>query len=301
MAAQITTLLAQPMQLAAEGRIKATAGASTRRATIASGTWLRHYLASSGAGGASHDDPKEALAALQSALNSGGQSGWLTRMRSDCVVEVTNTGSTFALTMDASDADSNLILRDLYGFSGNVASTAAGTWVAANYSPAGTLCSIARIDSAGWQCEAPLMASATMPTGVTIAFVGALTAWSRTFDLAFHPYTNAYRDANRPHTPFAPASWTRWQQASAPALGSMTGPYSAVEFLMSCPGLQLGAALSPTSFDAHIRGETTTYDVCYLDPASLQRNMTALSSPNNAAMRTLRALRFTKSDEATRS
>lgn len=303
MSATVTSLLSLPVRLAAEGRIKATKGATTSRASIASGTWLRHYLAAAGAAGTSHLVPKEAGATLQTALNAAtGMSGWVVRMRSDARWEVTNTLSTWALVMDGSDVDSNYILRDLFGFASNVPSTPAGTYVASDWNPYGVVASISRSDGSGWGPEAPLAAGATMDDGSSYVFMSPMVRVTRTFDLQFHPYRLADRATGSfPHTPFAHHP-DYWRATAGQGIGSgRTMPFSLWEFLMLAPGRRLGLALSPTGFDAQVRGDTTTYDTGDLDLESLKREMARQSAPNLASLRHVTGLKFSFTGTAVRS
>lgn len=270
-----TTLLAQPFQLAAAATVKLTVGATPYTATVGTANaWYRTYLAASGAGGTAHTDAKEWLAVVQAALNASGSTGWVVRLRTDGRVEVTNTtaSTTYAVQWDGSGG-SHVTVRDLLGFAGNVATTATGTYTAADYLPSHCWFLLARTGDKDWQAAQAHAAWTRKPDGTVYGFAARYVVRTRTFDTGFHPTDKAAADAlGSVLTPLrGPAA--RWQRPSAtpitPGTTSLPAPWSVEDFAFSAGGYELGCAFG--TLPDHLAGATSTYDACYLDPDTLTK------------------------------
>lgn len=303
MSAQVSSLISMSVKLPAAGNVYATKGATTGVASLSSGLWVRHYLASSASAGTAQTAAKEAGAALQAALNAvSGMSAWSVRFRSDARYELCNTASSYSLAWDGTSG-SNYILRDLFGFTGNV-SGSAGVYTVADFGPYGVVSSIGRSDPAGWVPEVPMAASAIMLNGVAYGFSARTTRHSRTCTLLFHPYRTDDRTAGSfTHTPWAhdPAYW---QVSAGQALAAGSGrtvPYGVLEWLLAANGRELGVAFSPYGFDQHVSGATTQYDVAYLDYASVRPAVVALASANWSAQRHVQQVKFSFAGIANRA
>lgn len=306
MSSQVSSLLALSHKLSTAGVVYAVKGATTGNATLATGVWQRHYLANSANTGSAQTSCKESGALLQAALNGiASMSGWVVRMRNDARWEITNTASTWSLTWDGTNpgaGTTNYVIRNLFGYSGNIPSTAAGTYVAADYNPWGVIACIGRSDAAGWVPEAPLMATARLDDGSTYGWTSAVVPYSRSFDLLFHPYSKTERaDRSDPHTP-THGDPDYWQTTQGQGLtANRTHPFSVLEGLQLANGREWGLALSPLGFNAHIAGTTTSYDRAHLDFTTLKAALVALQGGNWSAVRSIKGLRFWRVAQATRS
>lgn len=301
MAAQVSSLLALSFKLSTSGLVYATKGATTGVATLATGVWMRHYLANSASAGTAQTSCKEAGALLQAALNAvSGMSAWSVRFRSDARWEVCNTASSWSLVWDTTSG-SNYVARNVFGYSGNI-SGSAGVYVAADWQPYLTIAAIGRSDAAGWVPGAPLAAGAILEDGTSYGFTSPVLPMSRTFDLLHHPYSMTERAAfGDPHTPVF-GDPTYWQVTAGQALtANRTHPCGILETLMQSNGREWGLALAPLGFDQHVASATTTYERASLDFTAIKPALLTLAAANWSARRHVRGLRFARIAPATRS
>lgn len=302
MAATVSTFMAHSVFMPSSSVLKITVAATGPNTvtlwSVALTNWRRHYLAASAGAGTSHDAPKEAGSELETLLNAS-IAGWDVRMRSDGRWEITNTTGTWSVLWDGTSSTDKKA-RDFFGFASNITSIAAGTYVAADYPPYGALLAISKSGDTFWNPQQTI-ASAPREDGDVEAIRSGYLRGDRSFDLRFHPHDATTRAADgHPHSPFYPAQGTRWLTPGTGDLGSLTSPYSVLEWVMCAPGQRVGAALG--TFQDHYLATTTTYDLCALNPEfAKRRDWSRPSEESNARLRDVRGFTLSYVGAGTRS
>jgi hypothetical protein len=288
-----STALAQPFALTASGgfasRVRVTRGSNFSVDVVPTGTkHFRTFLCGSAGGGTSATDPQEFLAYVEGLFNAA-VAGWTVRMRADGRVEMTNAAGTFAVPWTAASA-TGAIVRNLLGYTADIPSTAAGTYVAADYHPTHLLLSGARVGSKGWQPERPMSAYAALDDGTTYGWDSGYVRRSQQFDSHFHP-TDATAMAARSSTLTpAHAAKSRWKQPTLAPAPDLAPPWSVEDFLFTCGGYRVGAALG--TFQALVAGSASEIDVASVDPESLARASLEPTTAGLAALRNLKGLKL---------
>jgi hypothetical protein len=267
------TMLAQPFSLTASGgwasQIRVTRGVTTYDVEIVTtGTkWFRTYLCSASGGGTSADDPQEFLAYVEAALNAQAVGGWLVSMSADGRASVSNSAAQHAVAWTAAHA-SGAIVRNLLGYSSDIATTAAGVATRANHHGTHLWTSFARVGDKGWQTTRGRSAYAAMADGSTYGWNDGYTRRMRTFDSGFHPTDAAAQTALDSTVSCVHAAKTRWKQPTLTPVAALTPPWSIEDFLFTAGGYRLGAAFG--NFQDLVAGTATEIDVVTLDPKSLE-------------------------------
>lgn len=298
MSQTLTSFFAQPFKPAANAVFKATVAGIPYTITVSSAYWYRLYLASSAAGGATHADPKEFLAYLKGLLDAATGAVWTFRMRTDGRVEFSSSVGIWSIQWDGAGG-TDVVVRNLLGFVGNGSALNGGQYFTATYQPTHCLLSSSRTNDNGWVIEPPDSAWGTLPTGHVYSFSSGYSPRCREFDLEHHPYTyGAVAASENPSTPIE-GDRSRWLQASGVPAVTLTPPWSCLDFLMTCRGRELGAALG--DFQSHVANTVTNYDACYFDPGSLKRALVQLQIKDYSETRRLSGLAFSYVSQKVRS
>jgi hypothetical protein len=269
-------LLAQSFNIASTLTFTTTdsRGGPTNR-TLAAG-WYRVKLAASGAGGTAHTDPKELLAAVQTAL--GGSSYWTVQLTVSGKVRVTYK-STGTGTITLSGATT---LRSLLGFTGNVTSLATNAYVDSDYQPTHCVFAAFMDPDTGWIDQPQRYAASAMPDGTVYGWHDGRATLRRTAAFKLLPKDSAtVGSLSSTSTPAFPAA-SRWLSPSTGEPGQAP-PWSAHDAIVTAHALECGMVWG--TLQEVIAGTSTSFEKVYLTPEMATASRIALSIPGYDARR----------------
>ena len=276
MAESLGYLLAQSFNLTATQTFTTTddRGGPTNR-TVASG-WYRIKLAASGGGGTAHTDPKELLAAVQSAL---GSLYWL-------VTLAPATGKVQFTYVGASSGSINLsgapTLRALLGMTGNVTTTQTGATFTAPHQPTHCVFSAFMDPDTGWIDQAQRYAASAMPDGTVYGWHDGRVTLRRTAVFRLLPKDAGFvTSLSSTSTQAYPVS-TRWLSPSTSEPGQAP-PWSALDAVVTAHTVECGMVWG--TLQELLAGSSTSFERVYLTPEMAGAPRVALSIPGYDARR----------------
>lgn len=298
MAVQLTTMLAQTFQVATANIIpRLTVGGVNYDTATLTQQWYRTYLASA-TGTGTRTDPIQFLATTQTLWNAV-VAGWTLRLRSDGIVEVTNSAGTWAVNWTVVQAN-GAIWRNLLGWTGNISSTAANTYAQAQSPPTHVVYAMSRTGTPLQSSYAS--ASGELRDGTDYNFRSTAGHLHATYDFGFAPSdatSQAAQYAAAPYpTPSIAASGRRFAITDTMST-SFSQPWTWQDFVTTAPGKPIGAALG--TFQTHIAGSTTSYDVCTLSARNAGQLEAEFMQPHNDQNVKIRGIKLRFSAVATRS
>lgn len=298
MAEAITIFLAGSFQHDTASVFKATKGGGAATAVTVPAAWYRVWLASTGGGGTSHTDPFEYLAKLQALTIAAVGTGFVFRMGSNGLVQVTNTLDTYSFTWDGTGGTDKLA-RNVLGFTANIGTTAAGTYTTASANPCFCVSAIGRERDSDWNTDQTHASKAT-EGGVVYSIRSGVVRAVRSFDVTMVPTDTGALTTLGLSSSYSPAfpDPSRFASPMVVPPASLDYVYSWHDFLHTMGGRELGAAigtrdgLNLTNFATVQAGTSTKYDKCYLHEDTIARVLTAPTQYGWHDRRTLRDLRF---------
>ena len=276
MAESLGYLLAQSFNVASTLTFTTTdsRGGPTNR-TLAAG-WYRVKLAASGAGGTAHTDPKELLAAFETAL--GGPTYWAVELTSAGKVRVVYK-STGTGTITLSGATT---LRSLLGFTGDIGPLAAGASATSDYQPTHCVFAAFMDPDTGWIDQPQRYASSAMPDGTVYGWHDGRATLRRTASFKLMPKDAGFVTSLASTSTQAFPVASRWLSPSTGEPGQAP-PWSAHDAIVTAHTLECGMVWG--TLQEVIAGTSTSFEKVYLTPEMAGASRIALSIPGYDARR----------------
>lgn len=250
-------------------------GRSVTLGTLATSTYWRPYLATTGTPGTpstTRTSPKSLLAHVANRVNAGaGGTLWTFAVTSGGFITATYSGTgTGTLAVGAGPVARVLGLPTStvsVGFT-------AGQTQTMSYHPTHTAYFVSRPNDTNWQDDPPLCAVSEPRDGSTVVIQDATAVLTRTFDARFHPYdwtarsTLGITSGQASATPIRGDSSRRKTRS---ALAGVTPPWGWDDMIYAAPqnGGLCAAVLG--DFASYVSGSLTSYDVVTFAAETLTR------------------------------